>query len=381
MKRRIWIAVLMILLLMLCAESASAASVCEHSTWENPVFTWAEDGKSATATSNCASCGQIETVNCQVTLVEETYWSTSRTGYYKYQATCTFGSQSFSSEKKINKPCPHTWMFDGYRWSADYTSCTASRHCDEPSNCGAQETSKATISVQKVNPTCNTDGSITYTAVFPDSWAKEQKKVVTIEADPTAHDYQESETGNGKTVYTCIYCGDSYTVTEEVCTYGQWYPVSDGLHQAFCRNGCGAWATVSCEVFTYTIGEDQVSICPVCGAVSDGSRLSLIYGVQTYTEKWPYGEMVVRQSEIENGTLLMTFAFENGGELTQSTKPVKLILPSRIFAGYKAAILSADGTETDLEWTDDGKNVSFTLNFTTEDSETPVILLHLTPEG
>ena len=122
-------------------------------------------------------------------------------------------------------------------------------------------------------------------------------------------------------------------------------------------------------------------ICPVCGEVSDGTRLMLAEAAaKAVTGKLPAGEIVVRMGTLENGEALMSVAFEIGGKLTQPTGQVKLTLPAEVLEGYTLSLLAEDDTEAELtlEGDEEEETVSFTLDFT--NSETPVQVIRLIPE-
>ena len=138
-------------------------------------------------------------------------------------------------------------------------------------------------------------------------------------------------------------------------------------------------------------------LCPVCGEVSEirlidengevvetreAVRLLLVEDAkaEALTECLPEGELVVRMGALESGDVLMSVAFEIGGEPTQPTGQVKITLPAGLLEGYALCLLSEDGAETELtlEGDEEEETVSFTLDFT--NSETPVQVIHLIPE-
>ncbi len=168
-------------------------------------------------------------------------------------------------------------------------------------------------------------------------------------------------TKGGKTVYTCKDCG--YTRTEKKTAkllhwFGEWSPVENGKHSAECkRKGCDHVSTTACE----TVEHNNVTLCPVCGEVSEGERMTLVEGATATASKLPMGEVVVRANES-----MMSVAFEYAGKMTQPTTEVTVTVPATAVEGKTLTVEAADGTETELETTTDGDEVSFTLDFADE---------------
>ena len=83
-------------------------------------------------------------------------------------------------------PAEHKWSEISYKWSDDYTTCTATRVCEiDPKH---TETANAEVTSKVTTPvTCTKMGETTYTAVFSEDWAAEQTMTKTIPA--TGHHY------------------------------------------------------------------------------------------------------------------------------------------------------------------------------------------------
>ena len=188
----------------------------------------------------------------------------------------------------------------------------------------------------------------------------------------------------GIITYTCQNEGCGYTTYVEIPRlvhwYAEWMPNEDDTHTAACRQGCRYDGNVPCTFFTYQLkSADQaveVTLCPVCGEVSDGTRLMLAEAAaKAVTGKLPAGEIVVRMGTLESGEVLMSVAFEIGGKLTQPTGQVKLTLPGGLLEGYTLSLLAEDGTETEL--TRNAQDGSFVLDFSGASS--PVRVIRLVP--
>ncbi|MGN0793583.1 MAG: hypothetical protein ACI4MG_03815 [Aristaeellaceae bacterium] len=211
--------------------------------------------------------------------------------------------------------------------------------------------------------------------------------------DPDAHDL-ESHAAQAPTCYktgwdayeACRREGCTYTTFAEKGTlvhwYGEWTPNADGTHSATCRYGCGYRRTVPCAPFTYQLNGDPVAeftLCPVCGEVNDGTRLTMAEGARAaaLTRTLPGGEVVVRVGVLSGGEAVMSVAFESAGCLTKPTGQVKVSLPAEWLEGYALRLLAADGTETELTFDVHKEEASFVLDFT--DSPSAVRVIRLVP--
>ena len=117
------------------------------------------------------------------------------------------------------------------------------------------------------------------------------------------------------------------------------------------------------------------TLCPVCGEVSDGARLTLIEEAKATAQRLPRGRLVLRIGDLQNGERVLSVGFEYGGRLTQPTGQVEITLPAALLDGYVLMLLDADGTETALPHTLNGNEATFTLDFTTDESPTRVLRL------
>ena len=212
---------------------------------------------------------------------------------------------------------------------------------------------------------------------------------------PTGHSYTAvvtppSCTEDGYTTHTCAVCRHRYTsdTTARLSHYyGEWTPQGSGTHLAPCRRSCGHRGTAACAALPYTLRtadtEDayEFTLCPVCGEVSDGARLTLIdqTTAQPLTRWLPAGEQVLRLGTLENGERLLTTAFEISGQLTQPTGIIQFTLPTEHLEGMALTILHPNGTEEPLPYTMANKTAIFTLDFTNQAA--PAMTLHLTPEA
>ena len=208
-------------------------------------------------------------------------------------------------------------------------------------------------------------------------------------------------TERGYTTHTCTRCHNSYRDAYVAALghwYGEWTPNADGTNSATCLRDAYEHA-VDCARFSFALMAEDVRtefvLCPVCGEVSElrlfdenGEDAETLEDVQlllvedaaaeAITERLPAGELVLRMGALPSGEMLMSVAFEWGGEPTQPTGQVKITLPAELLDGYALCLLSEDGTETELALDVQEEEASFVLDFT--DSLCPVQVIRLVPE-
>ena len=199
------------------------------------------------------------------------------------------------------------------------------------------------------------------------------------ELDALGHAYeartvQPTCTKAGYTLHTCTRCKASYTdavVSSRGHWYGEWSPNGDAASSADCRrSGCRHTGKVLCEPLVCRLllknaEAYDFTLCPVCGEVSDGARLTLIEKAKATAQRLPRGELVLRIGDLQNGERMLSVGFEYGGRLTLPTGQVEITLPAAMLDGYALMLLDADGVETALPHTLNGDEVTFTLDFTT----------------
>ena len=211
------------------------------------------------------------------------------------------------------------------------------------------------------------------------------------ELDALGHAYetrtvQPTCTKKGHTLHTCTRCKASYTdavVSSRGHWYGEWSPNGDATSSAACRrNGCRHTGTALCEPLACRLllkdaEAYDFTLCPVCGEVSDGARLTLIEEAKATAQRLPRGELVLRIGDLQNGERVLSVGFEYAGRLTQPTGQVEISLPATLLDGYALMLLDADGAETALSHTLKGDKATFTLNFMAD--EGPALAFRLIP--
>ena len=205
-----------------------------------------------------------------------------------------------------------------------------------------------------------------------------------VELPALGHDYQaeiipRTCEDDGYTLHTCTRCADCYADTIiPHCGhwYGEWTANGDGTQRAEClRGGCHHEKTVDCEIIE--LPALNISLCPVCGTVSDGSRLALANAsVKIVSGRIPHGEALLRVGTLANGEKLLTVGYVYGGQLSKASCQVKITLPAGLLEGHTLSLLAEDGTETELTDVQDG---SFVLDFSGASS--PVQVIRLVPQA
>ena len=205
-----------------------------------------------------------------------------------------------------------------------------------------------------------------------------------VELPALGHDYQaeiipRTCEDDGCTLHTCTRCADRYADTiVPHCGhwYGEWSANGDGTQRAEClRGGCHHEKTVDCEIIELPVL--NISLCPVCGTASDGSKLALANAsVKIISGRIPHGEALLRVGTLANGEKLLTVGYVYGGQLSKASCQVKITLPAGLLEGHTLSLLAEDGTETELTDVQDG---SFVLDFSGASS--PVQVIRLVPQA
>ena len=294
-------------------------------------------------------------------------------------------SETQHTAKITYADCGHT--VDGastYHTETTPATCTAAAYCaDCKSSYGeADPDAHALESHDAQAPTCFHVGWDAYETCSRCDYT------TYVELPALGHDYQakiipRTCEDDGYTLHTCTRCADRYADTiVPHCGhwYGEWTANGDGTQRAEClRGGCHHEKTVDCEIIE--LPALNISLCPVCGTVSDGSRLALTNAsVKIVSGRIPHGEALLRVGTLANGEKLLTVGYVYGGQLSKASCQVKITLPAGLLEGYALCLLSEDGTEAELtlEGDEEEETVSFTLDFT--NSETPEQVIRLIPE-
>ena len=208
---------------------------------------------------------------------------------------------------------------------------------------------------------------------------------------PTGHRYvavvtEPTCTHGGYTTYTCTACADSYIRDETKPlshSYGQWHPFDGETHFAFCtRQGCGMSGWADCERIGLPLSGsgEKLTVCPVCGRMSDGTQLELVQSVEAAVpaDPYPMGEPILRRGELPDGTRILTVGFECAGSLTRLEGTLEFTLPAAVLEDFTLTALQPDGTESPLPCTVRSNKASFRLTFPPESEDPSVFFILLT---
>lgn len=224
-------------------------------------------------------------------------------------------------------------------------------------------------------------------------------------ADHTYDEGKETKptcASEGYITYTCSVCGDKLKIVTASALshwYDEWEPAGAGMNSAPCkREGCEHVKTTACVDWSFKLipaadeeteqteeakKAEEYTVCPVCGALSDGGRLELVEDAKpTPVTGWtPKGDMVLRFGELKNGEKLISVGFEYDAKLTQCTGLTKFTVPAKLLEGYQLMLLDAEGNETELELVTENGETTFELDFSAPSgvSRVPVRILHLVP--
>lgn len=324
MKRRLFIATMLgLLALLLCGTALACPNPrpCPGNTYD------VEYAKEAYHLLVCTLCGY-----------KTAY---SHTGG---QATCT--------KRAICKGCGHEYgeaPIGEHNWG-EYTpdgnaTCTAdgtkTAKCircpetDTVADVGSALGHSFTNYVSDGNATCTADG--TKTAKCDHGCGATD--TATDVGSALGHNYKAVVTEptcvkSGYTTYTCTRCNNSYTDNKTVALqhwYGPWSFSGDMTHSATCRrDGCGYVRTRDCAAYTVTVGDNQVSICPVCGNMN-GITMSTLKATVTRVDNGvngipKRGELSVCGLEAPFDGILyaLTIAHEYAGTLDEFTGMVHI---------------------------------------------------------
>ena len=155
-----------------CTEAGSEIRTCKHDA-------------SHTETRSIDPLGHKPAAAVEENRIEATC---TEAGSYDLVVYCTICDAELSRKHQTIKATGHSWGEPKYDWSADNSTVTATRTCKHDTSHEETETVNTTKSVTA--PTCDEDGSITYTATFTNKAFAKQTKI--LPCDPaTGHSWGE----------------------------------------------------------------------------------------------------------------------------------------------------------------------------------------------
>ena len=208
-------------------KTIPGADAIGHS-YGTATYAWSTDYSTCTATVTCqhSGCNSAITETVNSTNVIKTPAKCETVGTHTYTAAFTntdyFATQTRDEDDIL--ALGHSFGTPSYIWSDDNKTCTATASCTRN---GCTEIASETVnSVSVVTaPTCETAGSVTFTASFTNSLFASQSKTVDGES-ALGHSYGTpvyTWTNDGKSctaTVTCTRTGCTDTITETVNTVG-----------------------------------------------------------------------------------------------------------------------------------------------------------------
>ena len=314
---------------------------CGHEYGEAPIgeHNWGEytpDGNATctadgTKTAKCIRCPETDTVADVGSALGHSFTNYVSDG----NATCTADG---TKTAKCDHGCGETDT------AADVGSALGHSFTNYHSNGDAQCTADGT-------KTAHCDHGCGTTGIVVDVGSALGHNYKTAVTKPTCVE-------SGYTTHTCTRCNNSYTDNAIAALqhwYGPWTFSGDMTHSATCRrDGCGYVRTRDCSVYTMTVDDNQVSICPVCGNMN-GITMSTLKATATSVDNGVNGipgrgELSVCGLEAPFDGILyaLTIAHEYAGTLDEFTGmvhiEVTLEMPDEL---PEFQLVRVDATEAD----------------------------------
>jgi hypothetical protein len=172
---------------------------CTHSFSGDPVWSWAEGYRSATATFTCIGCGEVTAEDNNPELVEVSAATCTADRVIKYTARVTVKDTEYIGETNnitvANTAMHHDYRFDSFVWNSN--TAQAKYVCANDEN--HVEYYDAAVTSETTPPTATEDGYTVYTAAYDGH----TESITVIDAGSAA--------GDGPGV--CELCGEVHDVT------------------------------------------------------------------------------------------------------------------------------------------------------------------------
>jgi hypothetical protein len=348
-------------------------------TYGAPVWSWADDYSSATATFSCTTCDDVQEVTATVSPVTKPATCTED-GETVYTASVTFNDVNYDDTRTVALPATGHTAGDPVKENEVEATCTEGGSYDQVvycADCGA-ELSREHITVEALGheyrdevtaPTCTEKGYTTHTCTrCGDSYQD-------AEVDALGHEYRDEVTAptcteKGYTTHTCTRCGDSYQDTEVDALghdWGQWAvttePTCDqqGEETRTCAR-CGEEETRPVETIPHTLekteakeatcteaGNTEYYTCSVCGKYfSDADGKNEIQQADTVVDalghRWDDGVVTKEATTEAEGekTYTCTVCGEKKTEVIPKLEPEKPDDPATEDVEYVFTTAEAD---------------------------------------
>ncbi len=174
--------------------------------WGEPVYEWAADLSSVTATRTCEhDPAHVETETVQTTVTQTVAPGCESAGENTYLAH--FENAAFADQIRIEADVAalgHDWSETSYEWADDLNSLTATRVCrNDPAHV---ETETVAVSAEVTKPAvCEEAGETTYSAAFANEAFAAQSRTET-DIPALGHDWLKATHTQPA---TCSVCGET----------------------------------------------------------------------------------------------------------------------------------------------------------------------------
>lgn len=335
-----------------------------------PVWTWAEDFSSATATFTCThDASHVQTPDVTVTPVTTPPTCTEQ-GKTVYTAKVTFNGTEYTDTKEGNivAATGHSYGTASYEWSADKSTCTASHTCTVD-NVVETETVNSTSEVT-TPATCETAGETTYTATFTKAGFETKTDTAALPA-AFGHDY-------GTPTYEWNADYSSCTATR-VCSHDASHVETETVDST---NAVATPATCTTgSITTYTATFTNTAFAQQVEDVTNNDALGHTWGEPAYTWAADYSTVTATRtcardtSHVETETVAAT---KTGSTATCDVAGVDTYT-SAAFTNAAFTVqtkdvnvdaLGHDWGEPSYEWADDGSTCTGTRVCKTDGSHT-----------
>ena len=239
------------------------------------------------------------------------------------------------------------------------------------------------ITTPGFDSTCTTEGLSEGQSCY---YCKEEIKTQTTipakgHSEETVSGYAATCTAPGLTDgKKCTTCGtttvEQTTIPAKGHSYSsEWEISKNDSHRRYCVRGCGRYTTVDCEYLKAVVGENMLSICPICGRYGDTEVALQKQASITNLEANKPGVFIARVevTPVENNPdclAVITAVYARNGSivaLEKDSPAVTLTLPMLVEAPCKLVFVTIDELKQEpmwssVEYTVENGNLVFTVN-------------------
>lgn len=156
--------------------AAQTVPATGHTYSSTPVWTWSEDGQSASAAFSCVNNDDTQTETAAVTSAVKTAATCTEKGTTTYTAKVTFEGKEYTATKDVVDidAIGHSYVSNPiWTWASDYTSASATVRCS------IDDSHQLTVTDEEIEVVDNNDGTFTYyaTVILNDREESDSKTV------------------------------------------------------------------------------------------------------------------------------------------------------------------------------------------------------------